>query len=232
MKRRGFALPMALVIVIVGTVLSALILDMGYSFLFSMQDQESVYMDHIIVSDYVEAAKGWLAQHNVENGFVQHALRRPNPDIPVQSIFDLLLDDPPDTPLTDRLLSFDREALYRKGNVERRVTVNVFDAHYYKEDLNPALLNDAEQMRLMPPPINVVASPTNTAGSFKDIGDGADATKGFSYDKENSRYSWSKYGAYVIRVQLYDVDKSGKRVLKRFVDEGFYQVLPPDLPGT
>jgi len=216
---------MALVVIIVGLVLSGLIFDIGYSFLSTALNQERFYVDHVSVVDYVEAAKGWLIRHNTDNGYVRHALLRPGPGMPVRSLSDLMLDDPPDTLSDHRYLSFDREVPSQRSGV-KRVTVNVFDVHYFKENLAYDLLNDAAQMRLLPPPINTVGGIAGSVERVVEIGDCTDSTKGPA-DKEDDHYRWDKYGAYVVRVQLYDVDKSGNRVLKRVVDEAFYQVLNP-----
>jgi len=218
---------MALVVIIIGLVLSGLIFDIGHSFFSTALKQESLYMDHVAVRDYIEAAKGWLVKYNIDNGRVEHALLRPRPDMPIGSLNDLMVDDPFGTLLEKRHLSFDREALYHRGGA-KRVTVNVFDVHYFKENLTPGLLNDTAQMRMLPPPINTVASPSGSGSGLVDIGDATDSTRGRADEKESGSYPWDKYGAYVVRVQLYDVDKNGNRVLKRVVDEAFYQVLGDD----
>ena len=225
--RDGFALPMALIIIIIGLVLSGLIFDIGHSFFSTVLNQESLYADHVAVSDYTEAAKGWLVKYNMDTGQVKHALLRPSPDMPVGSLNDLMLDDPAGTPSDQRHLSFDREVPHRRGS-SKRVTVNVFDVHYFKENLTQGLLEDTAQMRVLPPPINTVASPTSSGSGLVAIGDSVDSTKKHADDAGGGPYPWDKYGAYVVRVQLYDVDKNGNRALKRVVDEAFYQVLNND----
>jgi hypothetical protein len=218
----------ALVVIAIGVVMSAIIFDMGFSFFSTTMNQESLYVDHVAATDYVEAAKGWLVKYNLESPTgVMHALLRPSPDIPVTSLNDLMLDDPEGTPLEKRYLSFDREIAYNRGAVTK-IAVNVFDVHYFKENIAPNLLNDPVQMRFMPPPINAVGGTAIPSGGMASEGDATTPDVGVAEKAFSSFYPWDSYGAYVVRVQLYDVDKSGRRILKRVTDEAFFQVLSND----
>jgi hypothetical protein len=227
----GFALPLALVVIIIGLVLSGLIFDSGYSFFSTAMNQESLYVDHVAATDYVEAAKGWLIRRNIDSpAGVMHGVGRSTSSAEITSLNDLMLDDPPGTPLEERYLSFDREAPYQRGGINR-VVVNVFDAHYRKENISKKLLDDPAQMRLLPPPINAVGVEVSAGDEASDEGEATAGDVGTSDAAADGYYPWTSYGAYVVRVQLYDVDKDGNYILKRATDEAFFQVLSGDAPG-
>jgi hypothetical protein len=214
-------LVLALVVVVVGSVLSAILIHMGYSFLTNTRQQRSFYGDHVTVTDYVQAVKGQLIAANLANpGGVWHGQGLNDElDSKIGSVSDLLLSDDP-------RFSFDAE-VGTIGQGSQRVRVNVFDVHYHENQLQSSLRSDAEQMRILPAPINATGG--RAASSTGDTeGDGKSSGKGTIEGSVGGTYPWNRFGAYVVRVQLFNVDSLNRVTLARAAEEAFYQVLSPD----
>jgi hypothetical protein len=225
--RKGFALPLALIIAIVGAILSGAIIQRGYSFFRSMGRQRSFYGDHVSVTDYVQAVKGQLIQANIERGAsgdgVWHG-QGLNDELAseIHSVADLLLND--------ARFSFD-VSLGSIGQGRQRVRVNVFDVHYQENQLQNSLRNDPGQMSVLPAPINALMgkSTNSSSGQGGAEGEAEDPTKGTQSEAASGElhYPWDRFGAYVVKVELFDVDGLNQPTLKRTAEEAFFQVLRP-----
>jgi hypothetical protein len=206
--------------------LSGLLIRMGYSFLTNTRQQRSFYGDHISVTDYVQAVKGQLIQENLNRGAAGDGVWHGQGlgyelASEIHNVADLLLNDVK--------FSFDAD-VGSMGQGRQRVHVNVFDVHYQESQLRNSLREDPEQMRILPAPINAIAGTSIAAGGQGGIeGGAADPTKGTQSEavSESLHYPWDRFGAYVVRVQLFDVDGLNQSTLKRTAEEAFFQVLRP-----
>jgi hypothetical protein len=212
---------MALVVLLVGVIMSAILIDMGYSFSTITRQQRNFYADHVAAADYVQAAKGWLIQDNINRGTVWHGQGLSSRDSPVSSVSDLLLDDPH--------VSYDLDVAPH-GVGRQRVVVNVFDVQYQLSHLGSALQNDYEQMRVLPAPINAVGGSSTSAGEGMESQLGGPTTGDIGTKEESGGrfYPWDRFGAYVVRVQLFNVSAGGS-VLTRTAEEAFFQLLSDDI---
>jgi hypothetical protein len=220
---KGFALVMALVIVVVGSVLSGILIHMGYSFLTSTRQQRNFYGDHLSVTDYIQEVKGLLIQANIDRGAggggVWHGQGLDDElDSEIRSVSDLLLND--------ARFSFDADVV-SIGQERQKVRVNVFDVHYHERQLQDGLREDAAQMRILPAPINATGG--RAASSINDTeGDGKSPGKGTIEGSVGGTYPWDRFGAYVVRVQLFNAGTAGRLTPVRTAEEAFYQILSPD----
>jgi hypothetical protein len=83
-------------------------------------------------------------------------------------------------------------------------------------------------MKMLPPPMDALNGGASISGNMdteKEViaGDVGTADRGVT-----SSWPWDKYGAYVVRVQLRNVDAAGRSIPARTAEEAFYQVLSPD----
>jgi hypothetical protein len=133
-------------------------------------------------------------------------------------VSDLLVDHPK--------LSYDI-TVASHGVGAQKVLVNVFDVCY--SEVSPDLRGDFVQMRTLPPPLTVL--PGSTSGAGGSIESERDATAPDLGAPDTgvggSAFPWQQYGAYVVRVQLYNITPSGSLHLVRTAEEAFSQVLEP-----
>jgi hypothetical protein len=192
---------------------------MAYSFASNTRQQRNFYGDHIAIADYIEEVKGYITSTNRSANHTMH---------PAGFDLDSEIHSLGDITFTDSRLSLD-QAVPSQGLGRQEVHVNVFDLYYYKGQLQPSLLSDPAQMSLLPPPINTSGHTTVGSGSNMDaegdsvVNDRASGTGG----RGASFYPWERYGAYLIRVQLFDVEGAYK-TLRRTAEEAFFQFLSPD----
>jgi hypothetical protein len=214
---------LALVVVLVGSVMSGVLIHMGYSFLTSTRQQRDFYGDHVSVTDYVQAVKGQLIQANIERGSILHGQGLDDElESEIDSIDDLLLED-----LGDVKFSFE-ENVTSMGKVRQRVHVNVYDVHYNERQLQASLRSDDVQMKLLPAPINATGSRA-ASSVIGSEGGGKSPGRGTFEEGAGSSYPWDRFGAYVVRVQLFNVDALGRTTPVRTAEEAFYQVLSRDI---
>jgi hypothetical protein len=207
---------MALTVTVMGSLIALALITMGYSFLKSSARQRNFYGDHVSVTDYVQDVKGKLIAKNISDGQVQHGKGLSSSSSPIASIDNLVLDgyNSPDIPVGSW------------GLGKQKVSVTVYDAYYFYDQLDPALRNDSAQMALFPPPINALAAGSTGADAETEGESQGDSTIGTN-SSPGTFYPWSSFGAYVVRVQLYNVDMLGATRLTRTAEEAFFQVLNP-----
>jgi hypothetical protein len=216
------------VVVLVAGVLAGVLIEMGYSFLAGTTQQRNFYGDHVSVADYVQAVKGRLIQANIDYGAVVHGRGLFSLGSEIDHVSDLVLDEG-----SFDLASFDAEVGSR-GQGRQRVNVNVFDVHYHASQLQDSVRNDSAQMKILPAPINAIAgksvsssapTPGESEGDALDPETGSKTEAGFG----DNVYPWERFGAYVIRVRLYNAASvTNHWTLERTAEEAFYQVLSPD----
>jgi hypothetical protein len=99
---------------------------------------------------------------------------------------------------------------------------------YHENQLQDSLREDAAQMRILPAPINATGG--RAASSTNDTeGDGKSPGKGTIEGSVGGTYPWNRFGAYVVRVQLFNVDAPNRLTPVRTAEEAFYQVLSKDM---
>ena len=222
-RRKGEGLILALVIVLFTSALAALLFDMGLHFSSGVRRQQTLYTDHIRVKEQIQAIKGWIVQTNIDAGEIMPPRHYTNPlTTSIDRLAVLMFDEPE--------LSFDQNVT-GLGVGEQRIVVNVFDLHYFITQLTSPLVDDPEQMRLLPPPINIYKDPGNPDyDPMESLGEAITQDTGPGGDeRQNNYYPWDRYGAYLVRVQLYgrrNPDKTNAPlVLTRTAEEAFFQIL-------
>lgn len=214
LRRRGLALPMALVVVIIGSALIAFIFNAVVKFNFAAERQQKVYVELTTVRDYIEQAKGTISSLNSTN---KEALHRENPDALVGSARDLQI--------TGHNLSLDVPVPERR----QAVTLQVFDVAYTQNELQPNL--DPKILAAIPAPI-VLLTESSMEPKFEMENEGEVETtdiKGDATDTSIFKFDSRELGAYLIRVQLFDV-VNRRRVRVRLAEEAFFQTSSPDTP--
>jgi hypothetical protein len=213
---------LALTVVLVGSVLAAMIYEMTFNYAWFRQPQKEIYMNHTMVLDAIQTVKGYIIQTNLDNGVAMHAESAPilSGDAMITSLNQLLVPEPdPAHPV----LSADMTV--HGGSRAQRMVVNVYDLYYFPYQLQPELLGDPAQIKDLPPPFNLLPDPSGmTYEGEKTIGDGEHSEKQES-GEGGGRPDPEKYGAYLVRVRLYDGAK-----LTRTAEEAFLQVLSDDTP--
>ncbi|MDR1623111.1 MAG: hypothetical protein LBS00_12120 [Synergistaceae bacterium] len=216
-RREGVALVMALGIVLVGSIIVVMIYDVSFLFAWRSGIQQNVYMNHTTMISAIQAAKGYILQTNSDdpNG-VMHVSVVMNSGDAISSVNDLRF--------SDAKLSYDRTITDKAGR--QILEMRVYDMFYEIDKLEDSLTNDTNQMKELPPPIRLPGTGIIDGDKLADEG------KSNIVDKRtNEGFSGSgslpleKYGAYLVRVSLYDVDPRGGRKLVRTAEEAFVQVL-------
>ncbi len=221
-KRRGVALVLALVVVLVGGALIALIFEMTVRFGFTSLRQGTTYSDHLEVTGYIESAKGFIADTNVNNDQVMHPKGYTNIETTLITSLDMLMFDQAE-------LSVDRVFAGSKGR--QRVVMRVFDANYRANRVREPLLLNSVDMAQMPPPLSLAEAGASMDQYITNVGNSHTPTTGGQAIDDNEVWKrfFKYYGAYLIRVELYDIDESGTQNLTRKVEEAFFQVISQDL---
>jgi hypothetical protein len=210
--RKGVALVLALVVVLVGGGVIALTFDIVSRYGCFSVSQRRIYVDHTTVLDLIQATKGWILANNVDNGKTMHAPGfnyAAAAAAPIKGSITHLND----LRFTDAVLS--RDVTLSSGVGRQRAVVQVYDMLFNPEDVNEIVLEDPVQMQDFPPvyKLKVRDDIVEAEGEHRAPGTG---TRDAGIDLDPDRY-----GAYLIRVRLYD--NAGK--LLRTVEEAFVQVF-------
>jgi hypothetical protein len=236
-KRRGWALPLALVIVIVGSMVVAFAFHATIQFRRTTEWQQEVYMEHTRVTDYVEEAKGRISAYNSATNEALHVANIENDAVKIQSPQDLQITavpgGEPDGLSLDMTLPGGRQA----------VTMRVYDVAYSSEKLASSI-PDAVLAQIPAPMLVFRKASMDTDLDIGNEGyDGSKETSGDSYFFAGSggsgttfegqdveitrRLSLKQLGSYLVKVELFDVD-GGERRRRRLVEEAFFQISSPD----
>jgi hypothetical protein len=206
---------MALVVVLTGATCAALLFEITFRFSRVSQPQRNVYVNHTTVLDAIQTAKGYILDTNSADGVAMHPPGFDYDNKPIKS--------PSDLRFPNSELSSDRKV--GSGVGLQRVMVQVYDAFYNADNLDAGLLNDPNRMKELPPPIAIMGDMSSGPGlqregekTISDTGGNDSAGSGAALDPE-------KYGAYLVRVLLYDVDGNSGSKLVRMAEEAFVQVL-------
>ncbi|MDR1875149.1 MAG: hypothetical protein LBQ90_09090 [Synergistaceae bacterium] len=224
LRRRAVVLPSVLVVIL----MVSLILVGIFEFAVSSKKLTTVrgdrYSDQILVSGYIEQAKGTLIHTMKTTGAAVHpslggADWKSRP--PLSTVDDLLVGGP-------------------AVNMEvtaggRKLLLNVFDLTYDESQLANAnatanILHDPEELRRLPPALDLTSRQKGSEGGMsnagstegaRDIEDSDDGSAGSAIDL---RY----FGAYLIRAEVFmspDLPPHDSRRV-RLTEEAFFQVLP------
>ena len=226
-RRRGFILVMALVIVLLGTVLSVGMLVLTEGFSRGSLFQRQAYEQHIDVASEVKRLEAFLIKTNQDRyeggGRVLHGQGYTADDYgnPIDRLEDLQVTEHPDVLSTDRI----------EGH--QRLVVQVYDANYRIADLTKDLLERPAELRSFPPSL-LPSSFSGTGSSSSSLGSATDPSVGGGGASGQVTIGQEKiygiYGAYLVRVQLYTRKGGGAPWrFQRGAEEGFFAVASKDI---
>lgn len=225
-SRKGVALVMALIVVVVGGAIIAATFNFVFRYAWFSQEEKVGYVDHTMIVDTIQSAKAYIVKTNSDDAKMMHAVKLephqnnwngPNPT-PLFNLNDLRIDYK-----NNGTISFDKAVSESGvGGVGRsRITMAVYDMFFKPEWIDEDVLkNNPEQMKDFPPVFNMVGEVTGDSmtseGEHKAPGSGSN--DGFSSGDDLSP---DTYGAYLIRVRLYD----SRNELIRTAEEAFVQIF-------
>ncbi|MDR1874244.1 MAG: hypothetical protein LBQ90_04420 [Synergistaceae bacterium] len=218
-RRRGMALGMALVIVLFGSILAVGSFEFAMSSKKLSTTRSRRYVDQMLVSDYIEKAKGTILHRMLSSNRAMHPSLGSDWKVDPRPVFgavdDLRIDDPG--------LSADTAD---KG---RRVLLEVFDLTYETSQVGNTILDDPAELRRLPPVLNLTSGQTGSGGSMKSVGKapGAPNAADAPDTTGSSRIDLDYFGAYLIRVQLFRLPASPGDKPVRVTEEAFFQALDP-----
>ena len=219
-KRKGFALILALIVVGVGLIIVAFMFNYVSSFTRYFSQYRQTYLDTATARSYVEKIKGYIVHINNHRGTVLHGQENQNPDFPantITSLNGLLISGDSSMPnislLVDEIINI---------NGPQRVQVHVYDANYSVEGISDAFPH--HEIYELPPSFYIAGGSDK---DWVDVGDdGSDYNK-FDEDPPSSKGAHGNYGAYLIRVRIYNTATTNRQErLVRITEEAFVQVIP------
>ena len=224
-KREGFALALALFVVTVGLILIAALFNSVSSFTNFFSQYRQAYVDTVIARNYIEIMKGEIvAENNSRAGTgagVLHGIENQDeafPDNTIKSLAGLIIHDGVNPNRFDN-------SFVENINGQQRVEVTVYDANYRVGGID-SLAFPHDELYELPPSFYVEGG---TAPDWVPIGkDGSDYNE-FDVTPNPTKGAHSNYGAYLIRVKIYDTANStysNPDRLVRTTEEAFLQVIP------
>jgi hypothetical protein len=212
-------LVLALAVLLVGGMIVALTLDFVYRFFWISTGQRGVYVDHTTVLSAVQAKMAWIIEENRNADRIMHvpALGYDSGVVPWTkenggqlTLKDLRFDEP-----------WSESMDVQGGTGRQRANIEVFDMHFKAEWVNyNAFEDDPNDMKDFPPVFNMTGDVGS--GGYDSLGDHKGPGAGSGVSSGADELDPEKYGAYLIRVRLYD--HQGK--LLRTAEEAFVQILP------
>ncbi|MDR3231691.1 MAG: hypothetical protein LBT65_09625 [Synergistaceae bacterium] len=220
-RRRGVALVLALLVILIGSSVAAMIYDTSFNFSLQGQLQKEIYVDHTTVLDTVQTVKGFIISTNSSDTKAMHTPNYVYSDdaSTISSVRALRLGPAsiPDSPL-----SLSCDIVVSNGTGPQHLEVSVYDLCYKTGDLEASVRNDGDQMMELPPPF-MMKGVTGGVGGVVSTGDTlVVGDLAAPLDDPAGELDMEKYGAYLIRVRLRD---AGRRQI-RMAEEAFVQVLP------
>ncbi|MDR1623171.1 MAG: hypothetical protein LBS00_12460 [Synergistaceae bacterium] len=235
-RRRGFALQLALVVMLVGSILVVAIYEFTSMALKGTTERSVVYGDQMLVAGYAEKAKGVILSEMQRIGTAIHprigsiqytelpnpgqtiawqAKNPKRPEIHSANELQIKFDAPPLDPALNSLVSDDR----MEGG--RRVVLQVFDLTYDATQISSIVTNPAE-MQNLPPALSLNSKQKGKSSGMGNEGmvDGDPKTGTPLDDMKGKELDLARFGAYPIRTRIFEGDK-----LARVTEEAFFQVL-------
>jgi len=223
---------MALVVVVVGGVVIAIIFDIMFSHAWISSQQKGSYVDHTTLLSFVQAMKGRIISDNVTAGKTKHAPALGYDTNTVPGNGSLTLADlrfgPPGFPtwhVDDKNV--------KSGVGVQEVLVEVYDMFFDLDWVKQSALEDINFF----PSVFVMKGTESGGGGGGSSGTGSVGgniegeaitnTGGTHGSASAGSINPSNYGAYLIRASLFD---RGKTSPIRVVEEAFVQILPPGGP--
>jgi hypothetical protein len=236
-RRRGIALPLALIIILVGSILIASAFSATVQFRTTTEWRQEAYVEHMRVTDYVEDAKGRISAYNAGVNEALHVPNIENDAVKVQSPRDLQMTGGPGGASNN--LSLD---VTLPGG-RQAVTMRVYDVAYAADKLASSI--PPAVLAQIPPPMLVFRKSSMDTdfemenggkdGSKEASGDvyyfGGSGGSGNTFEGEDvlvtRRLSLKQLGSYLVKVELFDVN-GGERRRRHLVEEAFFQISSPD----
>ncbi|MDR1376370.1 MAG: hypothetical protein LBJ22_02570 [Synergistaceae bacterium] len=228
-RRQGFALHLALVVLLVGGILVIAIFQFTSMSFKETTGENVLYGDQMLVTSCAEKAKGAILSEMQRIGKAIHPgeytkkvdewQQKPRPAI--KSVDDLQIKFDADT-LNSGLSSSVSNDWTENG---RRVVLQVFDLTYDATQIQSSnILKDMTELRRLPPALNLNSKQTSQGGTG-NIGDniGATDTRKPLDDDAGKEIDLGRFGAYLIRARIFD---PGANKPIRLTEEAFFQVLP------
>jgi hypothetical protein len=233
-RRRGFALQLALVVILVGSILVLAIYEFTSMALKGTTERSEIYGDQMLVAGYAEQAKGAILSEmaRIETAIhpridsVQYtelpnpgeiiAWQRERPLLNSAGELQIKFDAPPLDSALSSLVSDDRT----EGG--RRMVLQVFDLTYDATQISPSMLANPEEMRNLPPALSLNSKQKGKAVGMGNEGmtDGAPDIVNPVDDLKGEELDLARFGAYLIRIKIFEANK-----LARLTEEAFFQVL-------
>jgi hypothetical protein len=208
-------LVLALVVVLVGGTIVGLTFEFVYSFFWISTEQREIYVDHTTVLSVVQSKIAQIIASNKAAGKTMHvpALGYDSGALPTDNslvLSDLRFGSP-----------WSETTEMSSGAGPQRVETEVFDMHFMADWVDYDVLRDnPDEMKAFPSVFNMVGDVGS--GGYGEVGDhtAPGASSGSVGDPD--ALDPDSYGAYLIRVRLYDYQ--GKLI--RTAEEAFVQILP------
>ena len=235
--RKGLALQIALVVLLVGGILVAAIFEFTAVSTTGTTERSMRYGDQMTVAGYAEKAKGAILSEIARVGTAIHPgpftanvddwQNSPRPQIDSVSDLQIRFDTAPLNPALSPLVSDDRIERIR------RVILEVFDLTYDATQIQSSdILTDPEELRRLPPALDLNSKQRGKGTGTENLGTiiGAVDTEDALDDAEGGELDLSLFGAYLIRTSIYERD-ANVRVDRpiRVTEEAFFQVLSKDI---
>jgi hypothetical protein len=208
---------MALVIILVGSMCAALLFDITFRFSRVSLPQRNTYMNHTTVLDAIQTVRGYILNTNSADGVSMHPPGFDYANKKITSLSDIRF---PRSELSS-------DTTVRNGLGIQRLVVQVYDMFYNVDNLDASLLNDPNQMKELPPPIDMVGGQASGGEDVYREGEKVISDTGNNDDigRGGGTLDPKKYGAYLVRALLYDVKGNAGPKLVRMAEEAFIQVL-------
>ena len=223
-SRRGAALAMALVVVLVGGVMIALIFNMVFRYAWFTPEERAGFVDHTTVLHFIQREKARILHENIERAKDGEAVIHATALIERQK--NLAFPHPADLVLADLVIGREVIDVSNETGVGRdRVVVTVYDMFFDPSWLNFTALSP-DDLRNLPPILNFLGT-TESGGLTSDGGGGGGALTpgaGTSDGDDEQGPDPDTYGAYLIRAELFDRQNN----IVRMAEEAFVQIVSRD----
>ena len=218
-SHRGVALIMALVVVLVGGALIAVTFSLVFNYVSFSVEQRGTYVDHTTVLHLIQSTKAYIVSSNDVRSFDLGVMHAPGFTYADESSFVDHIDKLRFPAAFDPNL--DMDISINSGSGRQRATVQVYDMFYEVGRVQEPLLSNRDQMKELPSVYKLKGVGSNSFENENGENHG-DANSGSNDNYGESELDPMRYGAYLIRVRLYD----NKNKLLRTAEEAFVQILP------
>jgi len=221
-SRKGAALIMALVVVLAGGGIIAITFNMVFRHAWFSPAERAVFVDHTTVLDAVQAERAFITQANLTNGVTMSApgltvggnsLQSEWPTPPFNTPPFIA---PPNLNVADLIVHSRNIPNVGSGVGRGQMEVTVYDVFFSPAWMSDAALRDPA----LPSVYNML--PGGTGAFMTRDGWHTAAGSGSADGGIIGSLDVDRYGAYLIRVELFD--HRGRLV--RRAEESFVQVLP------